>query len=73
MFYLEDKFNELLDNLDNSVSRIDKEIHLGRLQEIYLPTILDMFDIFGKETISNLLNTQRYKELVQCCITEGIN
>ncbi|MGU8835527.1 hypothetical protein ACV3UL_14700 [Clostridium perfringens] len=73
MFYLEDKFNEVLDNLENSVSRIDKEIHLGRLQEIYLPTISDMFDIFGKETISNLLNTQRYKELVECCITEGIN
>lgn len=65
MYFVEDKFNKLLDSLENAVSDIDKEIHIGRLQEIYLPTILDMFEIFGKQTISTLLNTKRYKELIQ--------
>ncbi|SCJ87525.1 Uncharacterised protein [uncultured Clostridium sp.] len=70
MYFIEDKFNKVLDSLENSTSQIDKDIHIGRLQELYLPTILDMFDIFGKETIANLLNTKRYKELIQSLNTE---
>ena len=71
MYFVEDKFNEVLNSLESSSSQIDKEIHIGRLQEIYLPTILDLYDVFGKENVKNLLNIQKYASLAKTFSNKG--
>lgn len=58
-----DKFSELLDNIENSKSKYDKIIHMNRLNQLYIPFILELQSEFGTEFVGHLIDVQRYNQV----------
>lgn len=64
IYEFERKFNELLDKLEESETYLDREIHIARFNNIYLPVIEDIYSALGEQVLE-FLDMDRFYRLVE--------
>lgn len=65
VYEFEKKFNKVLDDFESAESQLDKEIAVESINELYIPVLNDLWIILGSDEISKVINTERYKKLVE--------
>lgn len=65
IYEFEKKFNQVLDDLECAESPLDKEIAIESINEIYIPVLNDLGIILGAEEVTKIIDTKRYKKLVE--------
>jgi len=65
IYEFEKKFNQVLDDLEDAISPLDKEIAIESINELYIPVLNDLGIILGSEEVYKVINTKRYKKLTE--------
>lgn len=65
VYEFEKKFNQVLNDLESAKSQLDKEIAIESINNLYIPVINDLGLIIGYDEVSKVIDTERYKKLVE--------
>lgn len=65
IYEFENKFNQVLDDLESAESQLDKEIAIESINQLYIPLLNDLGIILGLEEVCKVIDTERYQKLVE--------
>lgn len=65
VYEFEKKFNQVLNDLESAKSQLDKEIAIESINNLYIPVLNDLGMIIGYDEVSKVIDTERYKKLVE--------
>ncbi|MDU5107343.1 hypothetical protein [Clostridium sp.] len=65
VYEFEKKFNQVLNDLELAKSQLDKEIAIEGINSLYIPVLNDLGIIIGYDEVSKVIDTERYKKLVE--------
>lgn len=62
IYEFEKKFNQVINDLEEARTKIDKEIAIENINNVYIPALNDLYVIVGEE-INNIIDIDRYIRL----------
>ena len=65
IYEFDKKFNDVLNDLEEATTEIDKDIAISSINELYIPLINDLAIVIGEEQISRIVDVNRYLRLAE--------
>ena len=65
IYEFDKKFNDVLNDLEEATTEIDKDIEISSINELYIPLINDLAIVIGEEQISRIVDVNRYLRLAE--------